>query len=56
MSRIIRRGHLILVAAFGKRVADPPPVQAAMQRHPSRRKEWTEADKQALRDRINRNR
>jgi len=24
MSGIIRRGHLILVAAFGKRVANPP--------------------------------
>jgi len=24
VSKIIRRGHLILVAAFGKRIADPP--------------------------------
>jgi hypothetical protein len=24
VSRLIRRGHLILVTAFGKRIADPP--------------------------------
>jgi hypothetical protein len=44
MSRIIRRGHLILVAAFGKRVANPP-VTAQEQRIADARRRAKEASK-----------
>jgi hypothetical protein len=32
MSGVIRRAHLVLVAAFGKRVADPPMTRQERER------------------------